>query len=77
MHCENDTLKRSETSQKRKNYFNQKSNLSYRVRSYIILFMFRLSSRRQFHKFDMNMLYSHTLSLSYPDCYDKTTSNEL
>ena len=71
MHCESDTLKRSETIQKQKNYFNQRSNLGHRVRSYIISLMFRSSPRRQFHKFDINMLCSHALLPSYRDCYDK------
>ena len=77
MHCESDMLKQFKTSQKRKNYFSQESNLGHKVRSYIISFMFRSSLRRLFHKFDMNILYSHALSLSSRDCYNKTTSNKL
>ena len=77
MHCESDTLKEFETNQKQKDYFSQKSNLNYKMRSYIISFMLRSSSRRQIHKFDMNILGSHALSLSYRDRYDKIILNEL
>ena len=75
--CENNILKQFKTTQKRKKYFNQRSNLSHRIRSYIISFMLRSSPRRQLHKFDINILYYHILSLNYRNCYNKITLNEL
>ena len=62
---------------KRKKYFNQRSNLSYKMRSYIISFIPRSSSGHRLHKFDINILCFHILLLSYRNRYDEIILNKL